>query len=234
VTDVPEHLLARSRERRAALGLGGDGEGGAPAAAAAPSGGGEPAVGGEVVAAAAAAAPVVVEAPPPRVLPPYVQASMRRPRVPIYAAPVLALLPIWAFIYFGLLTPKPVPLDPQLAEGSTLFATNCSGCHGAAGEGGTGRPLHDVLKTFPNVEDHLKWVHVGDKDLAVGTPYGDPAVGRKAHTGGYGVMPGFAGVLTDEQIAAIVRYERVEFGGQDPTLVEGTAAGGDTTTTAAK
>ncbi|MBW8825641.1 MAG: cytochrome c [Acidobacteria bacterium] len=229
MTEIPEHLLARSRERRAALGLGG-GEGAAPPAAASSSSG--DAGGGAVAPVAAAAAPAPVEAPPPPPPPPYVQAALRRPRVPLYAAPVLALLPVWAFLYFGLLTPKPTELDPQLAEGRDLYAVNCSGCHGAAGEGGTGRPLNEVLKTFPKIEDHLKWVHQGDSALPPGTPYGDPAQGRKAHTGGFGVMPAFAGALTDDQIAAIVRYERVEFGGEDPTAEAAGAEGTATPTTA--
>jgi mono/diheme cytochrome c family protein len=219
LTDIPEHLLARSRERRAAMGSGDGGGGDSGAATPAASG---PA-GGAVAPVAAAAAPVVVEEAPPRVLRPYVQAAARRPKVPKYAVPVLAFLPVWAFVYFGLLTPKPVSLDPQLAIGRDGFAANCSGCHGANGEGGTGRPLNQVLSVFPNVADHLAWVHVGNKDLAPGTPYGDPAVGRKAHQG-YGVMPAFAGALTDDEIAAIVRYERVTFGGEDPATAE-TAAG---------
>ncbi len=223
MTDVPEHLLARSRERRAALGLGGGGEGGTPAPAAAAATGDSP---GSVPAPVAAAAPPVpVEAPPPRVLPPYVQAAMRRPKVPVYALPVLALLPVWAFLYFGLLSPKPVALDPQLALGATLYATNCSGCHGAGGEGGTGRPLDQVLTVFPNPEDHLIWIRDGNAALDPGRPYGAPAVGRKAHTEGYGTMPGFGGALDADQIAAIARYERVTFGGEDPAAgAEGDAA----------
>src|SRR4051794_12279851 len=98
MTEVPEHLLQRSRERRAALG----GESAPPAA---PSGeGGAAASGGEVVPAAAAPAPAVVEeAAPPRELPPYVQAAHARKKLPRWMPAVGAAALLWVFIYAGVL-----------------------------------------------------------------------------------------------------------------------------------
>ena len=102
MTEIPEHLLKRSKERRAALGLPG-GEGGD---AAPPPASGEGEAAGEVTPAetapvAARAATPEPAAPPP---PPPATAALRpgRPtaaRIPYWAMPVLALLPFWAIMY---------------------------------------------------------------------------------------------------------------------------------------
>src|SRR5262249_45360047 len=76
VTEIPEHLLRRSRERREAWGLStGDGGPGAAPPAAPPSTEVQPAAAAATPAPAPApaAAPAVV-APPPKPPPPYVQA----------------------------------------------------------------------------------------------------------------------------------------------------------------
>ena len=217
MTEVPEHLLRRSKERRSAIGGGGGSEppatpGEAPGTGAAASAV-EPAGATEV----AAAAPAPVEVPPTPV-PPYVAAALRRSKVPRFAIPVLAALPVWALIYAGAMV-KSSTADPQLKEGATIYAASCSGCHAADGSGGTGRPLNEVLKTFPKLADHIEWVTDGDRPN--GTPYGDPnrAGGQRiAGSGGYTTkMPGFKGTLTADEIAAVVRYERVEFGGEAAT-----------------
>jgi mono/diheme cytochrome c family protein len=228
VTDIPEHLLARSRERRAALGLGGDDAGGAAATPAAGAASGEPSTTPAVRAAAAVAVPEVVEPPKPE--PAYVIAAKARPKVPIFVAPVLAALPVFAFIYWGALTPKPVAEDPVFVAGKALYATNCSSCHGLAGEGGVGRPLNEVLTTFPKESDHIAWVTNGDVNVPPGTVYGGT---HQAHTGAYAaaVMPAFGKTLTADEIAAVVHYERVEFGGESPTA---SADAGSTTTTTTK
>ena len=110
MTEIPEHLLRRSRERREALGLSTGDEGAAtpppstPAAAATPSTEVAPAAAATPAPAPAPAAPAVV-APPPKPPPPYVEAALRRKRIPYWAIPVVALLPLWAFIYQWSLTP---------------------------------------------------------------------------------------------------------------------------------
>jgi mono/diheme cytochrome c family protein len=235
VTEVPEHLLRRSKERRAAIGGGGEGSeppatpGEAPGTGAAASAV-EPAGAADVAPAAAAAVPAEPEKP----VPPYVAAALRRPKIPKYALPVLAALPVWALIYAGAMV-KTAPADPLFDEGQAVYAANCAGCHLASGNGGTGRDLHEVLKTFPNVEDHVAWVENGSPDA--GTPYGDPereGGQRVSQSGGYPAMKGFKDELTAEQIAAVVYYERVEFGGQEPATAAGGEAGegGSTSTTA--
>ena len=202
MTDVPEHLLRRSKAARekAAGGTGDAGASDAPAAAAQASAS-EP---GTEVATTAAATPAVVEEPAAPV-PPFVEAALRRPRVPKFAIPVLATLPVWALLYAGTLTKPSGPADPELALGQQVYAANCASCHGSGGEGGTGRPLGDVMKTFPNKADHILWVHLGSPEP--GTPYGDPSLNRKAGQGGYTTpMPAFKGKLSDAQIAAVAKF----------------------------
>jgi mono/diheme cytochrome c family protein len=209
VTEVPDHLLQRSRERRAALG-------GESAPAAAPSGGDEGAAtastAAAVPAAAAAAAPAVVEYVPPPPPPPYVQAALDRKKLPRWMAGVGAVTLLWAFIYAGVLfSPEGAAItDPVLAEGAEVYTANCASCHGGSGQGGTGRRLAgDVFLTFPNIEDHLAFVTDGSP--AQGTPYGDPDRPGGQHIArsqGFGTMPAWGGNLSDEEILAVVRYER--------------------------
>lgn len=231
MTEVPEHLLQRSRERRAALG----GESAPPAA---PSGGGGDAAGdepGAVVPAAAAAAPAVVEeVAPPRVLPPYVQAALTRKKMPMWMPPVGVAALLWVFVYAGVLFQPGVSItDPVLLAGQQIFATQCSGCHGAGGEGGTGRPLEgQILLTFPKIADHLNWVHNGSP--AKGTPYGDPnrPGGQHISQDNWGKMPAFGqkngGLLSDEDICAVVRYEREVLNSSEPEQCAGDEAAAGT------
>jgi len=207
VTEVPEHLLARSKARRAALG---GGDAGAPTP---PSGGdaGDSAAPAAAVARAEAAAPVVAEpAAPPPPPPPYVQAALDRKKVPWWMASAGVLTLLWAFVYAGVLfTSEEAITDPVLAEGQELYAAQCAGCHGGAGQGGTGRPLAgEVLLTFPNRADHIAWVVNGSP--AAGTPYGDPnrPGGQHISQDNWGAMPAFGETLSEEEILAVVRYER--------------------------
>src|SRR5687767_8868217 len=179
VTEVPEHLLQRSRERRAALGLGGDAgeaaEGSAPApataAAAAPAGG---EVAAAEVAAAALPAPVITAPPRPPV---------PKTRIPSWVLPVLVSLPVWGFFYVGAFGGRTEAGHASPAEQApALYASSCASCHGAAGGGGVGPKLSggDVAKTFPDIADHVAWIKGGSASVGVGNPYGDPARGRVA------------------------------------------------------
>lgn len=217
MVEVPEHLLQRSRERRAALGLGG-GEGAAPAPAADDSAAPMAAEAGAVPAeATAAAAPAVAEPPPPPP-PPYVQAALDRRRIPYWVMPVVFLLPLWVILYAGTLSEADTGEPTQVELGGELYAENCASCHGGTGGGGVGPALAGgaVLETFPTFEDHLAWV-VGGSDSAVGGKYGSEL--QKESKGG---MPTFFGQLTEAEILAIVRFEREVLSEEevDPTLVD--------------
>jgi mono/diheme cytochrome c family protein len=211
--EVPEHLLQRSRERRAALGMGG-GDAPAPAggegeasAAPAPAGGGAPAP--AAAAVAVAEAPVVPAGPSPAML--KLEAARQR-RIPNWVFPVLVALPFWAILYVGAFgTHKKVVAETPEQVGARVFASaGCSSCHGAQGQGGAGPKLAggEAKLTFPNVEDQIDWVRTGSQTKGVGTPYGDPARAGGQHIVKSGGMPAFQGKLSDAEIAAVVQYER--------------------------
>ncbi len=181
MTEIPEHLLKRSRERARHWGCHRESRGAAtppPAAAAPPSTEVAPAAAATPAPAAAAAAPAVV-APPPKPPPPYVQAALRRKRIPFWAIPVVALLPLWAFIYQWSLTPPTRAVTGPLAAGQELYVANCSSCHLPTGAGdsagGIGFQLNNgsVLETFPDIEDHIAFVKSGSEPY-IGKPYGNP------------------------------------------------------------
>lgn len=220
LTEVPEHLLSRSRDRRAALGLGG---GAAPApessAAVEPAAAAAPAAAASAAPAPSAAA--VPAAPkPPEPLPPYVEASLRRKKIPLWAFPVLAFLPVWGWLYVQTLSPAPSTEPGQLEAGAEVYS-QCSACHGGAGGGGAGRQLSDgeVLKTFPTIEGQLEFVARGSEGTGPkDTPYGDPNREGGAHaTLSYNgaPMPAFGGTLTQQELLEVVRHERETLSGEE-------------------
>lgn len=229
MTEIPEHLLRRSRERRQALGLS-SGEGdAAPAASTAVT----PAAPTAPVAAApppAAVAPVeAAPAPPPAPLAPYVQAALRRRRIPFWVMPVVAALPLWALLYqYSLSEPAKVQTGP-LAVGAQVYTSNCASCHlpDGAGDsaGGVGYQLNagSVIDTFPNIADQIAFVKAGSEPV-IGKKYGNPNRKGGQRVGKAG-MPAWGGVLTDEQILAVVCHERVTLSGQTPVPAECTEAG---------
>lgn len=216
MTEIPDHLLRRSRERREALGLGGGegaeggGEGASVSSAPAPA-----SATATATATASAAAAVVEEADVPAVIedeaPTYL-ALARAPRhkVPLWVMPVLIGLPLWAALYpsaFSNHKPK-VAVSP-LVDGQRTYAANCSACHGASGEGGVGPALKGgaAVLTFPNIQDHIAWVQTGSQTKQ-GQFYGDPNRKGGQHKATKGDMPAFAGSLTAQQIQDVVTYER--------------------------
>jgi cytochrome c553 len=123
-------------------------------------------------------------------------------------------------MYVRALTPSAEAVSGPLGEGATVY-TGCSSCHGSQGEGGVGYPFSkgEVLKTFPHIEDQLRWVDQGtDAYVTAGVEiYGDPTRAGGAHVvKAKGVMPGQAGQLTEAQILAVVCHERFTLGGADP------------------
>ena len=94
-----------------------------------------------------------------------------------------------------------------IALGQELYAT-CSGCHGVNGGGGVGPAFGGVNNTFSQCSDHIEWVRLGSAGfLAAGrNTYGD--LGTNVGGG----MPGFPN-LSDEEIASVIAFERIRFGG---------------------
>lgn len=210
MTEVPEHLLRRSRERREALGLATGGgpppSGGTPAASAAevePASTATPAAPAAPATPATPAAPAAAQAPEAPPEPEYAPVPRPPARVPAWALPVLAALPFWAILYAGAFGERKVvdPNDPVVMGARVYRSAGCSGCHGATGGGGVGPAMAGVKQTFPNEADHVAWVKTGSKPTQ-GQPYGNSG---RVSTGG---MPGFEGALSQQEIEAVVKYER--------------------------
>jgi mono/diheme cytochrome c family protein len=213
VTEVPEHLLQRSQDRRAALGLGGGDAGGAAPSASASTEVETTASAAPAAAAAAAPVPEVVKEPEP--VPAYVQASLDRKRIPIWAMPVLAFLPVWAVIYAQTLSQPPKTELSQLDLGAQIYS-QCAGCHGGSGGGGAGRPLADgaVLQTFPNIANQLEFIRKGSAGFSGG--YGNPDREGGQHVSGEtgAQMPTFS-ALTDAELLEVTRHERETLSGEE-------------------
>ena len=102
-------------------------------------------------------------------------------------------------------------------DGEELFNAYCARCHtlgwsyresyqepdALPGGGALGPNLRDgaTVRQFPNIEDHLAFVTEGSE---YGKNYGRRGIGGEESGG----MPGFGRLLTEEQIRAIVEYER--------------------------
>ncbi len=102
-----------------------------------------------------------------------------------------------------------------IALGQEVYAgaAACAGCHGGGGGGGVGPAFIGgaLYTTFPTCADHTKWIQLGSAgwQAEVGPTYG------AEDTVSIGGMPGFQGKLTEDEIYAVVVFERVVFGGGD-------------------
>lgn len=85
----------------------------------------------------------------------------------------------------------PRPADPELATGQRIYLQHCAPCHGRSGGGGTGPALGGgrVVRRYPDAAEHRAVVERG----------------RRA-------MPAWRGVLSADEIEAVVRYEREALG----------------------
>jgi len=217
VTEIPEHLLKRSRDRKS-------GDGASSSDGAASAGDSVPAVQKAATPAKTAKnEPSVVLARPDS---PRVAAAKSRKKIPFWAMATLSLLPLWGFLYAVALKPQVKVVQGPLAIGSAVFG-GCAGCHGAAGQGGAGRILYqgEVLKTFPHIEDQLNFVYTGSQAYANAgiKQYGDPKREGGAHAPlSYNGNPmpqqgaAYGGGLSEAEILGVVCHERYTIGGADP------------------
>ena len=226
MTEIPEHLLKRSQAAKAkATGEPAPADGAAPAASSAPAVAASAAPAAAAKAAPAKAAPAAP--PPPTPDPPVIAAAKSRKKIPFWAMATLSLLPIWVFMYARGLTPKEAKVSGPVGVGAGVYTEyGCAGCHGSAGEGGVGYAFAggEVLKTFPHIEDQLRYVYfgTGNYQTAGVSVYGNPDRPGGAHiAGARGQMPNFGastnGALTDAQILAVVCHERYTLAGADLT-----------------
>lgn len=137
---------------------------------------------------------------------------LTRARLVLIAAVVLALLGALAALLSG---PEPqpapgislVPGDPKvIAEGRTIYASECASCHGAKLEGQPDwqvRKPDGKLPAPPHDQTGHTWHHP-DPALFALTKYGPARViGDPAYRSD---MPGYDEVLSDDQIIAVLSY----------------------------
>lgn len=231
MTEIPEHLLKKAAAARAAReGKEAPAEGDAPASAAdAPAAAAAPAAGAAVEKTKAAPAPLPTldeaEAKPVIDIPVVAAAKARR-RVPFWAAPVLALLPLWGVIYVFSVQPPPAGETDPFVIGHEVYTKNCASCHLPSGagvaSGGQGQQLNDghVLATFKDPLAQVYWEHFGSAGgtRADGT-YGD---GTHRDVNAITSAMGAFDSLTPEEMAAVVIYIREELNdgtpADDPTF----------------
>jgi mono/diheme cytochrome c family protein len=109
-------------------------------------------------------------------------------------------------------SPYGVEVVDYFSQGEEIYAVRCAACHGADGAGSGNFPALSggaVVETFPGCPDHIGWVELG----TLGWP--DTTYGATAKpVGGSGAqMPAFGDTLTPEELASVVLFERVAFGG---------------------
>lgn len=220
MTEIPEHLLKRSKSAKAAAGGGDSGDGG-DGASTSPEGGDASSA---PVAAAAATPAVPTESlpnldPEPEPAPPepaFVMASKARRRIPVWALPVVAALPIWAISYGGTMQ-QPETEDPLLIEGALFYnEAGCAGCHGGSGGGGSGYALSggEVLETFPSAIDHMAHVARGSAAIA-GEQYGAERGDGFRVSGDRGQMPAQDGQIPLVELEMIIFHERAILSEED-------------------
>ncbi len=222
MTEIPEHLLKRSRAAK------GKPDEAAPAAAveasgekpAAPVAAGPPAL--AKAAASISADPAPAAAAP---VPHYIAAANARRRLPVWAFFILGFLPLWAISFAGTMQ-QPEVEDPLFTEAALVYTQTggCSGCHGAGGGGGVGYKFSDgeIIKSFPNAIDQM--VHVARGSAAIlDEQYGNPDREGGARISGAranGAMPAMTGVLTLSELELVIFHERAVLGGEDTTSPE--------------
>ena len=215
MTEIPEHLLKRSKSAKAGKTGGDAGDADTTTESSA----------SPAPAAAEAAAPAIPteslpnldpEPEPPAPEPEFVTASKARRRIPAWALPVVAAVPIWAITFAGTMQQPPTE-DPLFIEGELFYAeAGCAGCHGATGGGGTGYALDggEVLETFPSVIDHM--VHVARGSAAIaGEGYGAEREDGRRVAGDRGQMPAQDGQIPLVELEIIVFHERAVLSEED-------------------
>ena len=218
MTEIPEHLLKRSRAAKGAPEPSGDSASSAVEAtadaAAAPAASGPPAI-----AAAAAAIPKDPEPTPEPDLPHYIVAANKRKKLPLWSFLLVGALPLWAISFAGTMQ-QPEVEDPLFEEASLAYTATggCSGCHGAGGGGGIGYKLSDgeVLQTFPEPIDMMAHVARGSSAIT-NDQYGNPNRDGGARIAGAsgGAMPAQLAVLSMAELELVVFHERAILSGED-------------------
>jgi len=106
--------------------------------------------------------------------------------------------------------PTPVAIDESVKmAGRQVYVATCAGCHGVNGEG--------TPRVAPPMSSNISVRLPGAHNLLVAMLDGLPA--REYPDGeARQAMPGFRGLLTDQQIADLANYMRATWGGVNPDV----------------
>jgi mono/diheme cytochrome c family protein len=117
-------------------------------------------------------------------------------------------------VYQATLEPAPTgELTPLEAGGAVYVSSACAGCHGAGGAGSASVPgFEGVLETWPDFRDHMMWVKLGNAGWFSAS--GEEVYGATDTPSNGGSMPAHPS-LSDQELAEVVLYERVELGGME-------------------
>jgi mono/diheme cytochrome c family protein len=129
----------------------------------------------------------------------------QRIAITIVAAAGLGLLT------FALTAPSGSPAVAAGADGAAVYASNCSACHGAKGQGTAGTVPPLAKNAYVN-GDPKKVIHTLLSGMS-----GAIKVNGTTYDGG---MPPWKGVLTNAQISAVLTYVRSSWGNKAPAVTE--------------
>lgn len=94
-------------------------------------------------------------------------------------------------------------------DGATIYANNCASCHQNDGQGIQGAFPSLAGATYVTDEDptrHIRAVLYGMQGVKIeGKEYS-------------GIMQPFSELLSDEEVAAVINYERTSWGNDAPTI----------------
>ncbi len=220
MSEIPEHLLKRSKAAKSKKTGTESSESSAAESPATESSAVAPAAGDAQVATAPPTAdlPYLDKEPEPeRETPSYIKAAKKRGKIPFWAMPVVLATPVWAYGLAGTLQ-QPEVEDPLVTEAAEIYTVaGCSACHGTGGGGGIGYQLSDgaVIETFPEAIDMI--VHVARGSSAInGETYGaERNDGNRRISGQRGNMPAQINALSLEELELVIYHERVNLGGED-------------------
>ena len=107
-------------------------------------------------------------------------------------------------------TTIPYQDSARVADGEAVYAQNCAGCHGANLEGQANwqrRNEQGLLPAPPHDETGHTWHHA-DELLFRLTKLGPATIAGNSYRS---AMPGFGGVLSDEQIWSVLAYIKAQW-----------------------
>ena len=209
MTEIPEHLLKRSKAAKSGGAVEKADEAPAKEVEATKS---------STPAAPAKEFPNLDPKPAPAAVEPaFINAAKARKKIPTWVLPVIAALPIWAFSFAGTMQERESE-DIVAIESELFYGTKgCAGCHGGTGGGGTGYAFADgeVLETFPEPIDMMVHIVRGSAEIQ-DQPYGaERADGQRRTAGERGAMPAQLGQISMIELELLVYHERHTLSGEE-------------------